>query len=102
VYTYVPIYYPNGDSLFGCGGATNGENYCNQQAQALIKQMIVNSPAAAQQALDTYQILLAKQIPALWFPNSAYQISAISPKLGGVVAQDSTGHIYPSVWYKKS
>ena len=24
VYTYVPIYYPDGDSLFGCGGATNG------------------------------------------------------------------------------
>jgi peptide/nickel transport system substrate-binding protein len=101
VYTYVPIYYPDGDSLFGCGGATNGGNYCNTQAEALIKQMITDSPAAAQSALDTYQILLAKQIPVLWFPNSAYQISAISPKLGGVTAQDSTAHIYPSVWYLK-
>jgi peptide/nickel transport system substrate-binding protein len=101
VYTYVPIYYPNGDSLFGCGGATNGGNYCNAQAEALIKQMITDSPAAAQSALNTYQILLAKQVPVLWFPNSAYQISAISPKLGGVTAQDSTAHIYPSVWYLK-
>ena len=101
VYTYVPIYYPDGDSLFGCGGATNGGNYCNAQAQALIKQMITGSPAASQSALNTYQILLAKQVPVLWFPNSAYQISAISPKLGGVTAQDSTAHIYPSVWYLK-
>jgi peptide/nickel transport system substrate-binding protein len=101
VYTYVPIYYPNGDSLFGCGGATNGGNYCNAQVEALIKQMITDSPAAAQSALNTYQILLAKQVPVLWFPNSAYQISAISPKLGGVTAQDSTAHIYPSVWYLK-
>ncbi len=40
--------------------------------------------------------------PVLWFPNAAYQISAISPKLGGVTAQDSTAHIYPSSWYLKS
>ena len=102
MYTYVPIYYPNGDSLFGCGGATNGGNYCNQQAQSLIKQMITGDPTTAQQALHNYQILLAKQLPVLWFPNSAYQISAISSKLGGVAAQDSTGHIYPSVWFPQS
>ena len=33
VYTYVPIYFPDGDSLFGCGGATNGGNYCNSQVK---------------------------------------------------------------------
>jgi hypothetical protein len=45
---------------------------------------------------------VAKQLPDLWFPNSAYQISAISPKLGGVTSQDSTAHIYPETWYVKS
>jgi peptide/nickel transport system substrate-binding protein len=102
VYTYVPIYYPDGDSLFGCGGATNGGNYCNQQVESLIKQIITGSQATSQSVLDNYQILLAKQLPVLWFPNSAYQISAISPKLGGVTSQDSTAHIYPSVMYLKS
>ena len=102
VYTYVPIYYPDGDSLFGCGGATNGGNYCNQQVENLIKQIIAGTPTTSQSALYAYQILVAKQLPVLWFPNSAYQISAISPKLGGVTAQDSTAHIYPSVWYRKS
>jgi peptide/nickel transport system substrate-binding protein len=98
VYTYVPIYYPDGDSLFGCGGATNGGNFCNSQVESLIKQIIVNQ-SSSMSAMYSYQIAVADQIPVLWFPNSAYQISAISPKLGGVTAQDSTAHIYPSVWY---
>ena len=102
VYTYVPIYFPDGDSLFGCGGATNAGNYCNNQVETLIKQMLTANGSASQTAFNTYQLALANQIPDLWFPNAAYQISAISPKLGGVAAQDSTAHIYPSVWYVKS
>jgi peptide/nickel transport system substrate-binding protein len=102
VYTYVPIYYPDGDSLFGCGGATNGGNYCDSQVESMIKQIISDSAAASQSVLYRYQLLVADQIPVLWFPNSAYQISAISPKLGGVTAQDSTAHIYPSTWYLRS
>jgi peptide/nickel transport system substrate-binding protein len=101
VYTYVPIYYPDGDSLFGCGGATNGGNFCNGQVENLIKQIIVNQ-TSSMSAMYSYQVAVADQIPVLWFPNSAYQISAISPKLGGVTAQDSTAHIYPSVWYLQS
>lgn len=101
-YTYVPIYYPDGDSLFGCGGATNAGNYCNQKIQRLITQMTTESGSAAQSAFYSYQTYLARQIPAIWFPNSPFQISVISPKLGGIIAQDSTGHIYPSYWYLKS
>jgi peptide/nickel transport system substrate-binding protein len=101
VYTYVPIYYPDGDSLFGCGGATNGGNYCNSQVESLIKQIITNQ-SSSMSAMYSYQKLVSDQIPVLWFPTSAYQISAISPKLGGVTAQDSTAHIYPSVWYLQS
>ncbi len=58
--------------------------------------------AASIQTFYKYQALVAKQLPVLWFPNAAYQISAISPKLGGVAAQDSTAHIYPSSWFLKS
>jgi peptide/nickel transport system substrate-binding protein len=102
VYTYVPIYFPDGDSLFGCGGATNGGNYCNTQVEGLIKTMLTATGSDSQTAFDNYQKVVADQLPDLWFPNSAYQISAISPKLGGVTAQDSTAHIYPSTWYVKS
>jgi peptide/nickel transport system substrate-binding protein len=102
VYTYVPIYYPDGDSLFGCGGATNGGNYCNKQVQQLIDGLMTENNAASIQTFYKYQEYVAKQLPVLWFPNAAYQISAISPKLGGVAAQDSTAHIYPSSWFLKS
>jgi peptide/nickel transport system substrate-binding protein len=98
VYTYVPIYYPDGDSLFACGGATNGGNYCDPQVDAAIKS-IITSTSSSLQPLYRYQLLVAKQVPVLWFPNSAYQISAITSKVGGVTAQDSTGHIYPQTWW---
>jgi peptide/nickel transport system substrate-binding protein len=98
VYTYVPIYYPDGDSLFGCGGATNGGNFCNAQVDAGIKS-IITSTSSSLQPLYNYQLLVAKQVPVLWFPNSAYQLSAITSKVGGVTAQDSTGHIYPQTWW---
>jgi peptide/nickel transport system substrate-binding protein len=101
-YTYVPIYYPDGDSLFECNGATNGGDYCNQQVDGLITQLTTDTGPAAQAAFYRYQIYVAQQIPVLWFPNSAYQISVLSPSLGGVTAQDSTAHIYPSYWYLKS
>jgi peptide/nickel transport system substrate-binding protein len=102
VYTYVPIYYPDGDSLFGCGGATNGGNYCNQQVEKLIDGLMTEPNAQSIQTFYKYQEVLAKQLPDLWFPNAAYQISVISPKLGGVISQDSTAHIYPSTWFLKS
>jgi peptide/nickel transport system substrate-binding protein len=101
-YTYVPIYYPDGDSLFECNGSTNGGDYCNKQVDSLISKLTTETGAAAHSAFYTYQLYLARQIPVLWFPTAAYQISAISPKLGGVTAQDSTAHIYPSTWFLKS
>lgn len=101
-YTYVPIYYPDGDSLFECNGATNGGNYCDQEVDSLITQLTTETGSAARAAFYRYQIYVAQQIPDLWFPNSAYQVSVISPNLGGVAAQDSTAHIYPSYWYRKS
>ncbi|MGC2176568.1 MAG: ABC transporter substrate-binding protein [Acidimicrobiales bacterium] len=102
-WTYVPIYYPDGDSLVGCGATTNAGNYCDATVDNLIKQITTGTTAAATQAaMYKYQLYVAKQVPLLWFPTAAYQISAISSKLGGVTAQDSTGHIYPSTWYLKS
>lgn len=99
VYTYVPIYYPDGTSLFGCGGATNGGNYCNRRVNTYLTQIESDrSNATSLKTLYTYEEYIAKQLPDLWFPNAAYQISAISSNLRGVSAQDSTAHIYPETW----
>jgi peptide/nickel transport system substrate-binding protein len=98
VYTYVPIYYPDGDSLFGCGGATNGGDYCNSEIDTLITKTETN-PGSSLTPMYNLQVALAKQVPVLWFPNSAYQISAITKNVGGVSYQDSTAHIYPQTWW---
>jgi peptide/nickel transport system substrate-binding protein len=100
VYTYVPIYYPDGDSLFSCGGATNGGDYCNKSIDSLIQQT-ETSTGTSMSSMYNLQLALAKQLPVLWFPNSAYQLSAITSKVGGVTAQDSTAHIYPQSWWLK-
>lgn len=97
-YTYVPIYYPDGDSLFACGGATNGGNYCSTQIDDLITKTETSS-SSSMSDMYALQVALAKQLPVLWFPNAAYQISAITKKVGGVAAQDSTAHIYPQMWW---
>jgi peptide/nickel transport system substrate-binding protein len=101
-FTYIPNYYPDGDILFGCGASVNMGGYCSATVDGLIKQITDGTAASSSAAMYKYQLYVAKQLPVLWFPNSAYQISAISSKLGGVSAQDSTGHIYPSTWYLKS
>ncbi len=97
-----PTYYPSDENIFECGGAGNPGNYCNKQVDRLLTELTTETGAAGQAALYAYQMYLAKQLPFMWFPNAAYQISVISPKLGGVTAQDSTAHIYPSYWYLKS
>jgi peptide/nickel transport system substrate-binding protein len=99
---YVPTYYPSSENNFECGGTTNGGNYCNQQVDKLITSVTTETGQAGLQALYNFQVYLGQQLPFLWWPNAPYQISAISPSLGGVTAQSSTGSIYPSTWFLKS
>lgn len=96
VYTYVPTYYPSGGALFGTGGSTNGGNFSDSRLDALIAQV---RTAHSVSSLYAYQELAARLLPVLWFPNADYQISALDAQLGGVTAQDSTGHIYPETWF---
>ncbi len=101
-FTYVPIYYPDGTSMFGCGGTVNPGNYCSKAVNAELTAIETEGNSASMKTLYKYQEYVARQLPDLWLPNAAYQISAISSKLKGVPAQDSTAHIYPSTWTLKS
>jgi peptide/nickel transport system substrate-binding protein len=100
-FTFVPTYYPSGNTVFGCGGSTNAGNYCNPQVQALLDKVIHEGTAAATKTIHQLDLLLAKQLPVLWMPNEPEQISAISNKLGGVESQDPSVYIYPSTWTLK-
>lgn len=94
-YTYVPVYYPSGETLFQTGGGTNSGAYSDPTNDANVKATHTEGGYAA---MFRYENYLSRQLPALWFPNNDYQISVIAKHLNGIVAQDSTGHIYPEDW----
>ena len=95
-WTYVPTYYPSGDPLLVATGTTTypGNPPFISQASKLVT--LSHQPGLS--GLYQYENYLAVQLPYLWLPNAAYQISLISNKLNGITAQDSTGHIYPENW----
>lgn len=102
VFTLFPDAYPDSDNTFGCRAATNGGNYCNQQIQKMIHAIYSDPTPESHNVLFRYEVALAKQVPGLWFPSATWQISAISPKLSGVRAQDPVPLIYPSTWTLKA
>lgn len=102
-YFYVPEYFPLPTVAFECGGTSNFGDYCNHEVDKLFTVLSVQQNASKELTeIHSLEGLLTNQIPVLWFPGSAYQISAISSKVGGVKAQDSTTHIYPETWTVKS
>ncbi len=93
--TYVPVYYPTGETLFETGAPINFGNYSNAKMNSLIAASHV---APGVSSLYQYENYAARELPALWMPNSVYQISVIKEAIKGITAQDATGHIYPEDW----
>ena len=50
------------------------------------------------QAIQNLAENAATQLPGLWEPSYAYQISVISPKLQGTLPQDPNLNLYPQNW----
>jgi len=94
-WTYVPTYFPSGDPLIEDTGIVYPGD------PAFVKQILSRVTLSHQpglQGLYNYENFVAKEVPFIWLPNAAYQISVISHKLKGISAQDTTGHIYPENW----
>jgi peptide/nickel transport system substrate-binding protein len=93
--TYSPQYLPAPGPWFGTDASNNVMGYSNARMDQLIAATYVNGSIAAVQNLAEYA---AEQLPGLWEPNYAYQISVISPKLRGAVPQDPNLNLYPQNW----
>jgi peptide/nickel transport system substrate-binding protein len=50
------------------------------------------------QAIQNLAEFCATDLPFLWEPSYAYQISVISPKLQGALPQDPNLNLYPQNW----
>jgi len=91
----VPINYPLGTVIFGCGGSYIG-GYCSNTLDSLMQKAEVGTNA---QPLYNYEDFLTRNVPVLWLPLQPYQFSAISNHLHGVTPQNMGYWINPENWY---
>lgn len=91
----VPINYPVGTVIFGCGGEYVG-GYCST---TLDKYMAEATTSSSVQPLFKYENYLNANVPVMWLPLQPYQFSAISTKLHGATPQNGGYWITPEYWY---
>ncbi|HEX7163474.1 MAG TPA: ABC transporter substrate-binding protein [Trebonia sp.] len=95
-WTFVPDYDPTGETLFMTGSGANSGGYSDPHNDSLINQTLLSS---GMQALYNWQDYLARQLPFIWQPNGAYQLTEVYNNLRGVIPQASTLVINPEAWY---
>jgi peptide/nickel transport system substrate-binding protein len=85
--------YPTGDSLFQTGGGSNFGGYHNPEAD---KMIVAATQSTDKKAIQDYSALLAKDLPVVWLPAPAYQISAV--RSGLKAPQDPLANFHPARW----
>jgi peptide/nickel transport system substrate-binding protein len=91
---YYPAY-PSGEEIFATDAGTNLGSYSDPKADEIIKRTTSSTDSTAMQEYSDY---LAKNLPVIWMPNPAYQVSAIKNTVGGV-EQDPMAGMQPQRWY---
>jgi peptide/nickel transport system substrate-binding protein len=90
----VPINYPVGNVIFGCGGPYIG-GYCNHTLDNL---MTTAETSDSVQALYAYEKFLNANNPVWWLPLQPYQFSAIKTNLHGATPQNVGYWVTPEYW----
>jgi peptide/nickel transport system substrate-binding protein len=95
-WTFAPDYFPTGEQLFQTGAVANSGGYSSPTNDQLIQKTLTSN---ASQPMYTWQNYLAAQLPMLWQPNAAYQLTEVSSNLRRVIPQSPTLSINPENWY---
>jgi peptide/nickel transport system substrate-binding protein len=95
-WTFVPDYYPSGETLFMSGSGANSSGFSDPQNDNLINQSLT---ANSLNPLFTWQDYLAPLLPENWLPNGVYQLTEIANNLQGVLPQSTTANLNPENWY---
>ena len=90
----VPINYPVGNVIFGCGGVYIG-GYCSHTLDSLMATAEASNNI---HALYSYEQFLNKNNPVWWLPLQPYQFSAIKTNLHGATPQNVGYWITPEYW----
>jgi peptide/nickel transport system substrate-binding protein len=87
---------PTGDGLFLAGASLNAGSYADPTAAKYIEATLnSNSPTA----FFTYENYLAKNLPWMWTPTPAYQLTMIKSNLHGVAPQNGYLQLNPENYY---
>jgi peptide/nickel transport system substrate-binding protein len=92
-WTYGVDPYPTGDQIFATGSGSNFGSYSSPQADRLIGATFHTAGN-----LDAYENYLAQQIPVIWMPQPAYQISEVRKTLQGTEPQSPILGLTPELW----
>jgi peptide/nickel transport system substrate-binding protein len=95
-WTFSPDYLPTGETLFQSGSLANSGGYTSAQDDKLIQATLTNGSL---QALYQWQDFLATQLPVMYQPDGAYQLTEVANDLKGVTPQDPTLALTPENWY---
>jgi peptide/nickel transport system substrate-binding protein len=95
-WTFVPDYYPSGETLFMSGSGANSSGYSDSQNDALINSSITSN---SNDALYKWQDYLATKVPMSWLPNGVYELTEVVSNLQGVIPQSTTANLNPENWY---
>ncbi len=94
-WSYSPDFYPTGGEIFLTGAGANKGGYSSRVND---RNIIATHDSRSAKSLYTYENYLAVQLPALWLPTAAVQLSAISRKLVGATPQNPNLNITPEAW----
>ncbi|MFJ9407751.1 peptide ABC transporter substrate-binding protein [Streptomyces sp. NPDC101393] len=86
---------PSGEQIFATDAPSNMGNWSSPKTDRLIRATEYSDDPAA---MRDYGREVARQLPVLWTPNPAYQVSAIRNDLRGV-DQNPTLTLAPQDWY---
>jgi peptide/nickel transport system substrate-binding protein len=94
---FAPDYYPSGEVAFSTGAIGNWGSYSNPAMDSKIQATTAQAGLGVFQDWADYT---AQQLPMLFMPLSATQISAVQSGLHGALPQPSAGlAITPESWY---
>ena len=93
---YAPDYYPTGEEIFTTGAGSNSGGYSDKTNDANIVATNVSSSLSA---LYTYENYLAEQLPVIWQPNPAYELTEIGKNVCGVTPQNILLNWPAEEWY---
>jgi peptide/nickel transport system substrate-binding protein len=93
---YSPDFYPTGEEIFATGAGSNFGNFSDPAADNLIK---LTNTSSSLTALYNYENYLAKNLPAIWQPNTQLQLEEVGKNVCGFTPENPLFTWVAEEWY---